>query len=115
MSQSRKSLMDLDVKYLITDEISRMTEHLYMFFITLKRIRPDIIFIMVGDFNQLKPVCDHTLENCDYGNSAALNELVDGNRLTLSNCRRSDDGLYNLCLPENIASVKNQTLDLRRR
>ena len=32
----------------------------------------------------------------DYGNSWVWNELVDGNKVTLNVCQRSDDRLYNI-------------------
>ena len=67
-------------------------------------MRPDLQFIVAGDSNQLLPVWDR-IENCDYENSAALYELVNGNRLTLTTCRRSDPTIYNMRLPQNINQV----------
>ncbi len=64
-------------------------------------MRPDIQFLLGGDYAQLLPVKDRT-ENCDYENSFALHELTDGNRLVLTTCRRSDSTVYNMCLPQNI-------------
>jgi ATP-dependent exoDNAse (exonuclease V) alpha subunit len=60
-------------------------------------MKPNIKFILSGDFKQLSPVNDvYKLGN--YENSPALVELCDGNRLTLSKCRRSDDvEFYKLC------------------
>ena len=77
----------------------------YKFFIVLKLMRPDIKFIIAGDFAQLLPVKDR-VENCDYKNSLALHELCDGNRLQLTKCRRSDSTLFNMLLPNNIKNVK---------
>ena len=45
------------------------------------------------------------IDDCDYENSPALHELADGNKLTLTKCRRTDDELYNLCLNENIVKL----------
>ena len=87
--------------------MSMTPEVFYKFFITLKRVRPDLQFIVAVDYNQLLPVCDR-IENCDYENSAALYELVNGNRLTLTTCRRSDPTIYNMCLPQNIQQVKKE-------
>ena len=83
--------------------------------ICLKHQRPDIKLIIVGDFEQLAPVCDRINESVtqvnkrqfttyfDYKNSGALFELCDGNRIELTTCRRADKELYNLCLDvENI-------------
>ena len=66
-------------KAFICDEMSMTPEAFYKFFITLKQIEPDIQFIAAGDYNQVLPVCNR-IENCDYENSAALFELVNGNR-----------------------------------
>jgi energy-coupling factor transporter ATP-binding protein EcfA2 len=104
ISHSRKSLMDINWEYIIIDEISMVSEKFYKFFITLHRIRPDIKFIIAGDFAQLLPVNDR-IEDLDYENSPALHELADGNHLLLSTCRRSDNELYNMCLPENIVQI----------
>jgi ATP-dependent exoDNAse (exonuclease V) alpha subunit len=82
-----------------------VAEKFYKYFISLKRMRPDIKFIISGDFAQLLPVCDR-IEDCDYENSPALHELADGNKLILNKCRRSDDILYKICL-----DVKNALKD----
>ena len=58
-------------KALICDKMSMTPEVFYNFFITLKRVKPAIQFIVAGDYNQLLPVCDR-IENCDYETSAAL-------------------------------------------
>ena len=75
------------------------------FFCTLKRLRPDLKFIIAGDFRQFLPVNDR-VAGCDYENSSALKELCDGNMLHLTKCRRSDDKLFNMCQPENIGKVQ---------
>ena len=107
ISHSRKSLMEIKWEYIIIDEISMVSEKFYKFFITLHRLRPDIKFIIAGDFAQLLPVNDR-IEDLDYENSPALHELADGNHLLLSTCRRSDKEVYNMCLPENIMSLKKE-------
>ena len=104
---SKKTIKEMRFKTLICDEMSMTPEVFYKFFITLKRVRPDLQFIVAGDYNQLLPVCDR-IENCDYENSAALYELVNGNRLTLTTCRRSDTTIYNMCLKQNIQQVKKE-------
>jgi ATP-dependent exoDNAse (exonuclease V) alpha subunit len=92
-------------KYIFIDEVSMMSEMFYKFFIVLKRMRPDIKFIIAGDFAQLLPVKDR-IEDCNYKNSLALHELCDGNRLELIKCRRSDATLFNMLLPDNIRKIK---------
>ena len=83
-------------------------EVFYKFFIGLKRMVPELIFVIAGDFDQLLPVRDR-LRNCYYAHSLALNELCDGNKLVLSKCRRSDDTLYNMLLPHNIEHIHKST------
>ena len=94
-------------KYIFIDEVSMMSEMFYKFFIVLKRMMPEIKFIIAGDFSQLLPVKDR-IEDCNYKDSMALHELCDGNRLQLTKCRRSDATLYNMLLPENINNIKRK-------
>ena len=100
-------IRETKIKYIFIDEVSMMPEMFYKFFIVLKRMRPDIKFIIAGDFAQLLPVKDR-VENCDYKNSLALHELCDGNRLELLKCRRSDATLFNLLLPNNINKIQKK-------
>ena len=104
---SKKAIKEMNFKTLICDEMSMIPEIFYKFFITLKTVRPDLQFIVAGDYNQLLPVCDR-IENCDYENLAALYELVNGNRLTLTTCRRSDPTIYNMCLSEILTTLKKE-------
>ena len=61
--------------YIFIDEVSMMTERFYIFFIDfLKRLNPDIKFIISGDYQQLLPVNDR-VGDCNYKNSSALHEL----------------------------------------
>lgn len=86
--------------YIIVDEISMVKELFYKVFLSIKRIKPDIKFILCGDFKQLKPVNDRY--DYDYENSPALFELCDSNKLQLTKCRRADDIMFNLCNPSKI-------------
>lgn len=72
----------------------------YSILLTIKQYNPKIKFIISGDFYQLPPVNDSFTGN--YEKSRALFELVDGNKLLLSKCRRSSDVLFKIC-----ESVKN--------
>ena len=94
--------------YIFIDEISMVQEIFYKFFIYLKRANPNIKFVIAGDFEQLLPVKDR-IRRCDYRNSLALHELCDGNKLLLTKCRRSDDTLFNMLLPNNINKIKKST------
>ena len=75
----------------------------YKFFSSLQRLKPDIRFIIVGDFNQLAPVSDK--KEFDYKNSCVLYELCQGNRISLTKCRRSDDTLFNMLRDDNIMNL----------
>lgn len=94
-----------DVEYILVDEISMMKELQYKTLLTIKKMFKRVKIILVGDFGQLKPVADR-VGIVDYKNSPVYFELCDNNILTLTKCRRSDDILYNMCLPENIYKVK---------
>ncbi len=48
----------MQFKTLICDEMSMTPEVFYKCFITLQRVRPDLQFLVAGDYNQLLPVCD---------------------------------------------------------
>jgi hypothetical protein len=66
----------------------------YRFLVLLKRYQPKLKFIIVGDFDQLKPVND--VYRGEYINSPALYNLCDGMRIILQKCRRSDSQLFKL-------------------
>ena len=72
----------------------------------IKDMKPNVKFIIAGDFNQLPPVNDRIGENFNYKNSQALKELCDFNKLELSKCRRSDDKLFEMCKFENIMNIE---------
>ena len=91
----KKQMANLNVDYIIVDEISMVKEVFYKFLLTLKKIKIKSKFLLCGDFEQLLPVNDRV--RCNYKNSPALLEMCDGNRLELLKCRRADDIMYNLC------------------
>jgi nucleoside-triphosphatase THEP1 len=106
--KNMKSLYNMDYDYIFVDEISMVKEIFYKFFIMLKQIKPDIKFVIVGDYSQLKPINDRIdifEHDFDYANSQALKELCDFQKLELSTCRRSDNKLYNMCKFENINNI----------
>ncbi len=105
LMSNQKKMRDLDCEFLIIDEISMVPEIFYKYFCIIKRLKPNIKFIIAGDFDQCLPVKDRVGE-CDYKNSFCLYELVEGNRLELTNCRRSDDTLFKMLLPENIDKIE---------
>jgi len=105
--KSISKIKDYTVDYIFVDEISMVQEIFYNWFIFLKRLKPNIKFIIAGDFNQLLPVADR-VEDVDYENSRALFELVDGNILHLSECRRADKEYFKLTDPKNVMSLNKE-------
>jgi ATP-dependent exoDNAse (exonuclease V) alpha subunit len=100
------TIYNLNYDYIFIDEISMVKEIFYKFFIMVKRIKPNIKFIIAGDFQQLPPINDRISEDeFDYESSLALKELCDFNKLELTKCRRSDDKLFNMCKFENINNI----------
>ena len=83
-----------------------LAEIFYKFLLMIKRVKPDIKFIISGDYNQLKAVNDRISVHTDYANAPCLFELADYNKLELTKCRRADDKLYNLIKFDNIPNVK---------
>ena len=73
-------------------------------FVTIKKISPETMFIIAGDFEQLPPVKDSWVG--DYKNSPALFELCDGNRLQLTKNRRSDSRLFDLARDVETTDIK---------
>jgi hypothetical protein len=84
------------VKYILVDEISMVKSIFYPVLLSIKLAHPEIKFIISGNFDQLPPVKDVVKGQERFENARALWELVDGNRVLLSKCRRSDDQVYNL-------------------
>jgi len=82
--------------YIIVDEISMVKEVFYSLFLSLKKLKPTLKFIIAGDSRQIDPVCDRV--KFDYLGSRVLHELCDGNRLLLTKCRRSDKDLFDFSL-----------------
>lgn len=93
-TNTKKAFNKLNLNYILIDEISMMSEIFYKYLITLSNAKPNIKFIISGDFKQLEPVNDRVI--CNYKESRALFELCSGFRVELMQCRRADDKLYNL-------------------
>jgi hypothetical protein len=69
-------------------------EVFYKFLMMIKKIKPNIKFIISGDYNQLKPVNDRISIHTDYSNSPCLFELADYNILQLTKCRRDEQMIH---------------------
>ena len=96
---------NMDIDYIFIDEISMVREVFYKFFLMIKKIKPDIKFIISGDYNQLKPVADRISPKTNYSRSPALFELCDSNKIKLTTCRRADDTFFKLIDFKNIDNL----------
>ena len=70
LSQTIKSISDIKYKYSFINEVFMVSEQFYKLVVTLRRTRPDINYIISGDFNQLLPDNDR-IKDFDYEHSAA--------------------------------------------
>ena len=50
-------------------------------------------------------MADRVKKDADYEGSPVVFELTSGNRINLSKCRRSDDKIFNMTLPQNIDKI----------
>ena len=69
----------MDIEYIFIDEISMVREVFYKFLLMIKKMKPNIKFIVSGDFCQLAPIADRISSSTDYSNSPALFELCNSN------------------------------------
>ncbi len=83
-----------------------LQEVFYKFLMMIKKIKPEIKFIISGDYDQLESVNDRISQYTDYANSPCLFELSDYNKIQLTKCRRADDKLYNLIQFNNVPNLK---------
>jgi ATP-dependent exoDNAse (exonuclease V) alpha subunit len=100
------NVKNLDLDYIFIDEVSMMQEVFYKFLMMIKKIKPEIKYIISGDYNQLKPVNDRISQYTDYSNAPCLFELADFNKIQLTKCRRADDKLYKLIQFNNVPNLK---------
>jgi hypothetical protein len=100
-----KVIKELNIDYMIVDEISMVHEIFYKYLLVLQRLKPSLRFIIAGNFDQLLPVKDR-ISNVDYEHSVALHDLCSGNRLVLTTCRRADDECFKKVHPSNIHNLR---------
>ena len=74
----------MNIDYIIVDEISMVHEIFYKYLMVIQRLKPNLKFIIAGNFDQLLPVKDR-IADVDYEHSVALHDLCEGNRLKLKN------------------------------
>jgi ATP-dependent exoDNAse (exonuclease V) alpha subunit len=105
-----KIIRELNIDYMIVDEISMVHEIFHKYLLVLQRMKPNLKFIIAGNFDQLLPIQDR-VSNVDYESSVALHDLCEGNRLKLMTCRRSDDVCFKKVHPANIPNLTKADFD----
>lgn len=98
--------------YVIIDEKSMIKE---LFFKLLYGVKNNTKckFIICGDWFQLPPVLDRAEFN--YENSNIIHQICDGNLVKLTECRRSDRRLFNLCMDVNKVNVNDFSSKLQEK
>lgn len=76
--------------YIFLDEISMISDYEFSGLMYLKTIRPELIFILSGDFGQLGVVADRMGKNYNYVNKRVLYDLT-GNKILLKKLRRAEN------------------------
>ena len=101
-------LKNLPQKYIFVDEISMVKEIFYKFLLMIKKMNPQIKFIISGDIKrQLLPINDRA--KFQYEDSIALKELCNYNKLQLTKCRRSDSKkVYDVCNFDTIMQLDTE-------
>jgi len=100
-------LKNLAQKYIFVDEISMVKEIFYKFLLMIKKMNPEIKFIISGDITrQLLPINDRA--KFEYEDSIALKELCNYNTLQMSKCRRSDKKVYDVCNFDTIMQLDTE-------
>ena len=95
--------------YVIVDEVSMMKEIFYKMMTVIKKIKPETKIILVGHNKQFGPVKDRIgdYDTKFYFDSDVFHELVYGNKLILTKCRRSDDRHFKNCSNVNNVNVSD--------
>jgi hypothetical protein len=74
----------------VVDEASMLTEYLMRSLLTLKRAKPSLKVVVMGDWDQLKGV-EQLAVPCDYSQHASLKEICACNLVVLTKQYRTDD------------------------
>ena len=77
-------LKSMKFKYVFLDEVSMLTENFYKFLLIIKKLKPDIKFIISGDYSQLKAINDRISSETNCSKSPALFGLCDFKKLELT-------------------------------
>ena len=81
-----------NVEVIIVDEISMLNIELWKIFEMIKHTKPNIRFVLSGDYRQLPPIEEDGLY--DYFNHPVIKYICDYNRIELTKVKRYDNELY---------------------
>ena len=95
-SENKSNIKSLTMKYqgktiIVIDEIGMVPLHLWKKLICLKETNKEIIFILLGDKRQTKPIEEY---NIDYFNSSIVKHLVNYNKCELTERQRYNKELW---------------------
>ena len=79
-------------KYIVIDEIGMIPSYLWKLLVLIKKKYPNKIFILLGDYRQLPPVNE---ESIDIFNHPIVKYLCNNNRIELTTPHRYDIPLWN--------------------
>lgn len=82
-----------NLKNIMIDEFSMITYEIWRILLILKKNRPEVKFMLLGDWQQLPPVEKYT---GDYSQLDFVKELVDCKMLQLTENKRSDEFMSNV-------------------
>ena len=116
---------------IVVDEISMCREDHYLTFLIIRAMRPDVKFLLLGDFDQCPPVEPLTRKSTrgefmgtgvteregalfDYKGSNILRDLVGSNRVLLTYSKRFDQQLFDFVNHPSMSRVRNVRLTRER-
>lgn len=81
------------MKSLMIDEFSMIPYEIWRILLVLKKNRPEVKFMLLGDWNQIPSVEDRSV---DYSNLDFVKELVDCKMLQLTENKRSNGSMFDI-------------------
>ncbi|KAJ1464828.1 hypothetical protein T484DRAFT_3641496, partial [Baffinella frigidus] len=101
-----KYLKKRKVTHIAIDEISMINKTMWSKLVLLKRMMPKLIFILVGDDKQCKPIEEDDSESVKYFNHPAMKYLTNNNRNVLQVLQRFPQELSTLL--ENVNDINTK-------
>ncbi|KAJ1463665.1 hypothetical protein T484DRAFT_1758661 [Baffinella frigidus] len=101
-----KQLKKREVTHIAIDEISMINKTMWSKLVLLKRMMPKLIFILVGDDKQCKPIEEDDSESVKYFNRPVMKYLTNNNRNVLQVLQRFPQQLSTLL--ENVNDINTK-------